>query len=231
MKPPVFHRMFDYDKRLLPNAHLASLEEGVGDVEEARERSGATIGYPGWGLIYHLMLSHLDRGREETIIETGTNGGCTTLVLAQALIDAGCAGRVITFELETDNADVAARNHEAAGVKDRIEQVVGDVHETFAARLATFRAEDGLPIRFAFLDASHLLPDVMFEFETLLPYLADDALVLFDNTYRIADEGEDPRVNGALKAIADTHGGNLVNLEFVSWFTPGLAIWQKTPKL
>ena len=86
-------------------------------------------------------------------------------------------------------------------------------------------------IRFAFLDASHLQADVLFESETLLPHLAPDAMVLFDNTYCIAMQGEDQRVNGALQEIKKIHGGNLINLEFVSWFTPGLAIWQREPKL
>lgn len=65
----------------------------------------------------------------------------------------------------------------------------------------------------------------------MLPRLADDALVVFDNTYRIAEEGEDQRVNGALRTIQTRHGGNLINFEFVSWYTLGLAIWQKQAKL
>jgi hypothetical protein len=100
MKPPIYHRMFGYNLGLLPNPHLAALEDGVTTIEQARQKSGATIGYPGWGLIYHLLLAHLDRKRIEVIIETGTNWGCTTIVLAQALIDAGCQGRVITGIME-----------------------------------------------------------------------------------------------------------------------------------
>lgn len=226
MRKPVFHRMFGYNLDLLPNPHLAALERGVTTTDEARAKSGATIGYPGWGLIYHLLLSHLERGREEILIETGANQGCTTIVLAQALIDAGCAGRVMTFELEPENVAIAQRNYAAANVSDRVEVHQGDVHKTFAPAIAALSS-----VRFAFLDASHLFDDVMFEFETLLPHLAPDALVLFDNTYAIAENGEDPRVNGALKHIAQAHGGNLINLEHVSWFTPGLAIWQRTPKL
>ena len=53
--------------------------------------------------MYHLLLSHLDRDREEIVIETGTNLGCTTILLAQALIDAGCRGKVITIELDEKN--------------------------------------------------------------------------------------------------------------------------------
>lgn len=85
--------------------------------------------------------------------------------------------------------------------------------------------------RFAFLDGSHLYEDVLFEFEAILPKLADDAIVLFDNTYPLADNGDDQRVNGTLETILQRHGGNLINLEFVSWYTPGFAMWQQVPTL
>lgn len=226
MRDPIFHRMFGYNPALLPNAHLATLEAGVTTIEQARERTGMTIGYPGWGLIYHILLSHLDRSREEILIETGSNQGCTSIVLAQALIDAGCRGRVLTFELDPDNVAKAKANYAAANVADRIDIHQGDVRKTFPAALAPHQG-----LRFAFLDASHLFRDIMFEFETLLPHLASDAIVLFDNTYQLFEGAEDPRVNGALKHIAKTHGGNLINFENVSWFTPGLALWQRTPAL
>lgn len=226
MKPPVFRRMFDYDRSLLPNRRLAELEKGATSIDEARERSGATIGYPGWGLIYHILLSHLDRSHNEILIETGSNQGATTIVLAQALIDAGCSGKVLTFELSEENADIAEKNYALAGVSSRIDMHRGDIKKTFQPAI-----DDLAGVRFAFLDASHLFDDVLFEFKTLLPHLAEDALVLFDNTYRIADESEDQRVNGALKKIKSDFGGNLINLENVSWFTRGLAIWQRAPKL
>ncbi len=226
MKQPVFRRMYNYDRSLLPNRRLAELEEGVTSIEEARERSGASIGYPGWGLIYHILLSHLDRSREEILIETGSNQGATTIILAQALIDSGCAGKVLTFELSDENADIAENNYNLAGVSSRIDMRRGDVKQTFEPALGEISGA-----RFAFLDASHLFDDILFEFATLLPHLADDAVVLFDNTYCIATRNEDQRVNGALKKIRADFGGNLINFENVSWFTPGLAIWQKSPKL
>jgi predicted O-methyltransferase YrrM len=218
--------MFGYDLARLPNPHLATLERGVENIEQARLRSGASIGHPGWGVIYHLLLAHLDRSRYEIIVETGTNWGCTTIVLAQALVDSGCAGRVITFELDPANAEIARTNITAAGLEKRVELHVGDSRSQMAEVL---RAESGL--RAAFLDASHLCDDVLAEFGLILPKLVDDALVLFDNTYAIAEPGEDRRVNGALKAIIERHGGNLINLQFVSWYTPGLAIWQRRPSL
>ena len=222
MKTPKFYRMFEYNKNLLPNSYLADLEEDVHSIEAARKKTGASIGYPGWGLLYHLLISHLDRAREEIIIETGTNWGSTTIVLAQALIDAGCRGRVITCELDEENIDRAKLNWEAAGVSGHIEFHQGDSIKIVPRALAELTG-----IRFAFIDASHLYNDVKNEFEIILPKLADDALVIFDNTYRITDESEDPRVNGFVRDLPQLYGGNLINLEFVSWFTPGLAIWQK----
>ncbi len=222
MKPPIYHRLFGYNPGLLPNPQLAVLEHGVSNIDQACQKSGATIGYPGWGLIYHLLLSHLDRSREEIIIETGTNWGSTTIVLAQALIDAGCKGRVITFELDQDNAVRANANMQAAGVANRVEVHLGDSRQNLP------KALEGISgIRAAFLDASHRCEDVKQEFDLVLPKLTDDALVIFDNTYRIADEGEDQRVNGFLRVMPDLYGGNLINMEFVSWYTPGLAIWQR----
>lgn len=226
MKPPIFHRMFNYNRNLLPNRHLASLEEGVTSIEQARFKTGATIGYPGWGLIYHLLLSHLDREKNEIIVETGTNWGCTTIILAQALIDTESSGRVITFELDPDNVKRAQDNFVKAGVSERV-----DLHLGNSLHLLPEVLKNHSGIRVALLDASHLYNDVMSEFEIVLPKLSDDALVIFDNTYKIADEHEDQRVNGALKAILEKFGGNLINLEFVSWFTPGLAIWQRKSTL
>lgn len=226
MKPPVFHRMFGYNLDLLPNRYLASLEEDVTSIGQARGKTGATIGYPGWGIIYHLLLSHLNRKKYEVIVETGTNWGCTTIILAQALVDAGCAGHVVTFEIDEANSEKARRNIEAAGLTGRVQLHVGDSLELLPKVL-----DKKISIRAAFLDASHLHNDVTREFDILLPNLEDDALVIFDNTYHIAQNGEDQRVNGALKEIQQMHGGNLINLEFVSWYTPGLAIWQYRPQL
>ena len=226
MKAPINHRMFGYNSALIPNIYLASLEQGVESIEDAKKKTGATIGYPGWGLIYHLLLSHLDRKRSEVIVETGTNWGCTTIMLAQALIDAGCQGRVVSFELNQENVERARTNLRGAGVAERVELHLGDSRKILPIAL---EREDG--IRTAFLDASHLYEDVKREFEIVLPKLADDALVIFDNTYQITDQEEDPRVNGFLREMQSQYGGNLINLEFVSWFTPGLAIWQRTPRL
>jgi predicted O-methyltransferase YrrM len=222
LKEPKYYRIFDYDKELLPNKHLASLEIDVQTIDEARRMTGATIGYPGWNLIYYILLSHLDNNHEEIIIETGTNFGCTTIILAQALIDAKCNGKVVTIEIDKNNVHQARENLRLSRVQHMVEVLHGASNKILPKVVNKYKN-----IRFAFLDASHLYDDVLFEFETILPSLADDALVLFDNTYQIADKGEDQRVYGALREIERKYGGNFTSLEFVSWYTPGVVIWSK----
>lgn len=224
MKEPVFYRVFDYDKTLLPNPHLAALEAGVGDIEQAKIRTGFTIGYPGWGVLYYATLCSLDPDATNVLVETGTNLGCSTIVLAQALIDSGTDGVVLTVEIDEDYRTRALENLRAAGVADRVVSAQGDAKQVLPEMLQ----EHG-EIRVAFLDGSHLCGDVVAEFALVHPRLAPRGVVLFDNTYQIAEEHEDQRVFGALRHIERLYGGHLVNLPFVSWYTPGFAIWQQEP--
>jgi len=224
MKQPQFFRRYDYDRNLLPNRFLAELEKDVETLEQAKEKTGFTVGYPGWNLMYYMLLSHLKPGQWNNIVETGTNQGCSTIALAQALKDSQGDGRVYTVELSPENYEIAKRNFADAGVDDRIDARLGD------SKAVLQQLTQELPnVRTAFLDASHLLEDVFAEFEILYPLLEADSIVIFDNTYQIAESHEDQRVFGALHKIKEVYGGNLINFEFVSWYTSGLAIWQKEP--
>ena len=226
MREPLFYRQFGYDFGRLPNRQLARLEEGVDSIEEARKRSGLTIGYPGWPLIYYLAVCSIDPECQPTVLETGTNHGCSTIVLAQAILDSCGGGMVHSVELSPDNATIAQSNVDAAGVAEVVKIHVGSTLEVLDDLVASLPSID-----LAFLDGSHLQADVMFEFETVLPKLKTRGLVVFDNTYHIAEEGEDQRVYGALNEISDRFGGRRIDLPFVSWFTPGVAIWQREAPL
>jgi predicted O-methyltransferase YrrM len=224
MKTPIYYRRFDYDKALIPNKYLALMEQGVSTIEQAKAKTGHSVGYPGWNLIYHVLLSHLNPKEYNIIIETGTNRGFSTIILAQALKDSACPGKVFTVELDQQCYEIALTNFRRAGVSDFI-----DATNAHSCEFLKDFAKVNIPVRIAFLDASHLFDDVITEFETLLPLLGPQSIVIFDNTYLIAEEHEDQRVNGALRDILRSHGGNLVNFEIVSWYTPGIAIWQKYP--
>ena len=224
MKPPKFFRRFDYKRSLLPNSYIAELEKDVKTTEQATEKTGYTIGYPGWNLIYYVLLSHLKPNQRNIVVETGSNIGCTTVILAQAIKDSLGEGRLYSVELEADNYEKAKHNLLQAGVAEFVDIRLGDSKEVLQQLVKELPG-----IRTAFLDASHLIDDVFTEFEIIYPLLEEDSIVIFDNTYQIADPGEDQRVFGALHKIQDKYGGNLINLEFVSWYTPGLALWQRKP--
>lgn len=194
MNAPVFHRWFNYDRRLLPNPFLAELEEGVSTIDEARNRTGLSIGYPGWGVIYYATACALDPTKPATILETGTNWGCSTIVLASVLKDAGLAGVVHTVEIDPANAAKARDNFKRAGLADRIVLHEGDSRNVLRALIPTLEE-----VSVAFLDGGHQFELVKAEFELVLPKLARRGVALFDNTYEIAQGTADERVYGFLK--------------------------------
>ena len=223
MKEPKFFRRYDYDRGLLPNAHLRALDD-VSDLAEAKQKTGWSIGYPGWGLLYFLVMTSLDHERNNVVIETGTNHGSSTIMLAQAIVDSAVSGHVHTFEIDQDSHDKATTNIEAAGLSEVVTQYLGDAKSLLPKQL-----EGVDEIQVAFLDGAHFVVDVVEEFSAVHAKLARNGLVIFDNTYLIADEDEDQRVHGALATIVSEFGGNLINFPSVSWYTPGVAIWQRHP--
>lgn len=226
MKNPIYARMFDYDRNLLPNEYLRSLEIEVEHIEEAIKRTGYSIGYPGWNLLYYSVLCSLRDDNFNNIVETGTNRGCSTIILAQALKDSKRQGRVFSVEIDCDNYKMAMDNINKA----HVQEFVRLFHNDSFSFLSNLSLENEL-ISFAFLDGNHDENLVIKEFEMIYPFLDYKSFVAFDNTYPISDDKENMRVNGALKRIKEKYGGNLINYENVSWYTPGFAIWQKDPFL
>jgi len=219
MKKPIIYRLTNYDYSLLPNEFLRARERGAQGPADWTTRTGYSPGYPAWNLLYYTLLCSLKPDEFNLLIETGTNIGSSSIVLAQALRDSGRPGLLRTVELEPDNHECARANVKAAGLDDLIELICGDSIACLPGML------DG-PVQIAFLDGNHLEDHVAREFELVYPYLTADGLVIFDNTYEIADAGEDQRVHGALKQIQRRFGGNLVSFPIASWYTPGIAIWQ-----
>ena len=218
-------RRFDYDRRLLPNACVAAMEEGVTSIEQALERTGRSPGYPAWNLLYYAALCSLRRERENLFVETGTNWGFSTIMLAQALRDGKLGGHVHSVEIDRGNFERAGRNIREAGLADLVTLHCGDAK----AFLAEFVPSIAGAIHFVFLDGSHRQDDVVAEFDLIHPKLDDESLVFFDNTHKMRVGDADQRVNGALWIITERYGGNLVNFPNSSWSTPGEAIWQRAP--
>ncbi len=209
--------MFDYDRRLLVNPYLAEHESDCHDLRAAIASTGLSLGYPAWNLLYYSLLCSLPPS-DPVVVETGTNQGFSTIVLAQTLIDAGVEGVVRTVDIDPEMVALAKRHAQEAEVAVRIRFEVGD-SVNFLARLAG----EVDHVDFAFLDGDHRADTVLREFELLHPLVAAcRGKVYFDNT---AKGG----VAKALRQIHATYGGNLVEFPNCSWAPPGNAIWQPSP--
>ena len=225
MRDPVYkYRIVDYDRSVIPNRFLAFLDEGVIDEVDWVARSGRSLGHPGWGWIYHTVLMLLDDDRDNVAIETGTNVGSTAILVAQAIIDSGRKGVLHTIELDPDIHAEALRRFDLAGVSSVIEAHCGDSLKVLPGVIA---GVDEIAV--AFLDGNHFHNHVVSEFELVVDKMRPDGVIIFDNTGAVGEGEEDPRVNGALRTIVRDHGGNVVNFPFCSWYTPGIAIWQRQP--
>ena len=126
-------------------------------------------------------------------IEIGTFTGFSALCVARGLAP---DGRLICLDVSEQYTAVARRYWERAGVADRIELRLGDAHETLRALPAepTF----GL----AFIDADKTgYADYV---EQLHPRMADNGVILLDNTLRgggvLAPETDDDRAVAELNA-------------------------------
>lgn len=210
----ISRRSFAYDRRLLASPYLAALEATSRDLPSAVARTGLSIGYPAWNLLYYCLLCGVS-GAEAVVVETGTNHGCSTIVMAQALVDAGVAGVVRTVDADA-RAVAVARGHAArAGVADRIRFSVGD-SAAFLERLGS----EVERVDFAFLDADHGADHVEREFALVHPLVAAcGGKVYFDNT-------SSGGVAEALRRIRARFGGSMVEFANCSWSPPGNAIWQ-----
>jgi predicted O-methyltransferase YrrM len=239
----VGRRRFDYDRRLLPHPYLEELEPTGGDPEFERMRrtrprdetdraellkarvaarakwlkeTVESPGYPAWNLLYFTLICSIVPELEDVIVlETGTNHGVSTIVLAQALKELGVDAVVRTVELNPQLSEIARRNVDRAGLSNYVQFNVGDSID-FLEKLTA----DVDHIDFAFIDDRHTRDHVVREIELVCPKVVPRrGKVYFDNTSR-GDVAE------ALRVLGERFGGNLIEFGNCSWAPPGNAIWQ-----
>jgi caffeoyl-CoA O-methyltransferase len=138
------------------------------------------------------------------ILEIGTFTGWSSIAMASALPP---GGKLVTCDVNEETNAIARRYAEEAGVADRIEYRVGPASETLAAL-------EG-PFDLVFIDANK--DGYIDYYEASLPMLADDGVILVDNTLFALLEGEtgeimdrfnkhvrdDPRVECVLLTIRE----------------------------
>ncbi len=125
------------------------------------------------------------------VLEFGTLAGYSTIWLARAV---GPEGRVVTFELEEQNAAVARANLERAGVSDRVDVCVGPAAHS-AQDLVDAETE---PFDLVFIDADK--PSNPAYLDAALRLTTSGAIIIIDNVVRdgavISPGTADPRVDG-----------------------------------
>jgi predicted O-methyltransferase YrrM len=210
-------RRFDYDRRLLPNPHVATLEPP--EVTAQSQIEGTTdwsLGYPAWNLLYYTLYSSILPERDDVVvIETGTNRGISTIVMAQALEDLGVQAMVDTVELDPDLVAVARGNVEEAGLSHRVRFHSGD-----AVPFLSQMAEQEDHFDFVLIDDLHTYDHVWQEIEVVRPKIAArGGKIYFDNT----GYGD---IDRAILDLRKRYGGNLVTFDNCSYRPPGNAIWQ-----
>jgi caffeoyl-CoA O-methyltransferase len=103
------------------------------------------------------------------VLEIGVFTGWSSIEMARALPP---GGKIVACDVNEETTAVARRYAQEIGVADRIDYRVGDAAETIAEL-------DG-PFDLVFIDAWK--PDYIDHYEQVLPKLADDGLILADNT-------------------------------------------------
>jgi predicted O-methyltransferase YrrM len=159
---------------------------------ETREKTTAPqmmVGVVEGGFLAVLVRSL----RARRVLELGTFTGYSSIAMALALPP---EGRVITCDVNEETTAIAQRYAEEAGVADRIDYRLGPALDTIA-QLAG-------PFELVFIDADK--EGYVAYFEATLPLLADDGLMVVDNTLwsgRVADPEDSEETTQAIRALND----------------------------
>ena len=120
-----------------------------------------------------LLASCVEKAKPSLIVECGTAIGYSGLWILRVLRNLG-TGRLITVEIEEDNAQRARANFEAAGVAELVDSRIGDAAEV----LKTIQD----PVDFLFLDNNK---DGYFAcFQAIQSRLTNPATIVADNVGR-----------------------------------------------
>jgi predicted O-methyltransferase YrrM len=142
------------------------------------------------------MLARMTGAR--TVLEFGTLGGYSTVLLARALPE---GGRLISLEANPDYAEVARGSIERAGLGDVVELRVGPALET----LPKLEAEGAGPFDLTFIDADKVnTPDY---FAWTLDHSHPGSLIVADNVVRggtLAETASDEPATQAQRRLHET---------------------------
>ena len=167
--------------------YSAAEREWIERIEARRERLAAGEEYGGpdrwapahawsiprvWGRFLLRLVAEL---APDTPIELGTGFGMSGSYQAAGLATAGEA-TLTTLDREPTLIPLARETFAELGLAERVELVVGPIGDTLDAT-----ARSLAPIDYALIDAEHSEAATVFNYDTLVPHLADGALVAVDD--------------------------------------------------
>jgi predicted O-methyltransferase YrrM len=134
--------------------------------------------------------------RAKQILEFGTLGGYSAILMARALSP---GGRLITLEARAEYAEVARQSIERAGVGDRVEVRVGPALEA----LPELEQEEAGPFDLVFIDADKVNTPNYFAWA--LDRTRPGGLIIADNVVRKGTLGDPADPDEATKAQRRLH--------------------------
>lgn len=141
-----------------------------------------------------MLLCRMANAR--SVLEIGTLGGYSTIWLARGLPD---DGQVVSLEANAHHASVATANVSWAGLRDRVDIVVGPALETLPSLVGSSAA----PFDLVFIDADK--PNNPQYLEWALRLTRPGSVIVGDNVVRegaVADgSSEDERVRGVRRFL------------------------------
>lgn len=142
------------------------------------------------------MLARIAGARR--VLEFGTLAAYSTVWLARAV---GPEGRVVSLELEDQNAEVARENLDRAGVSDHVDVLVGP-----AAERAQDLIDEGVePFDLVFIDADK--PSNPLYLAAALQLTRPGSVLVIDNVVRngavVDPHSDDERVQGVRRVVSD----------------------------
>jgi predicted O-methyltransferase YrrM len=171
-------RLFPVEDDLLRQLRQDAIAAGIPEIQISPEQ----------GAFMQILLRGMGARR---VLEVGTLGGYSAIIMARALPD---DGKVITIERDPLRAEFATEQARKAGLAEKIEVRTGSGIDVLERELAG-TAE---PYDFAFIDADK--PGYVRYLELIYPLMRKGGLIGGDNALawgRIADEStDDPDVQG-----------------------------------
>jgi caffeoyl-CoA O-methyltransferase len=167
-----------------------------GYLQELAAETRATLSAPQMltGTIEGRFLELLVYGLQaKRVLELGTFSGYSALSMAAGLPE---GGHIDTCEFDETHAEVARRHIASSPYADRITVHLGPALETIERLEGEFD--------FVFVDADKT--NYMNYYDALLPRLAENGLMAFDNTLwsgRVLDEGDDDESTRAFRELND----------------------------